>query len=385
MPDEQMAALERLVGLNEELVQVGQESNQLVLVQEALANLMTLNAEIVRRQADAEQQLTVAEQQLETSKTALDAALKQLEDLDLQISILNDLLAWQQDQVEALNNVLEAQQKQVDQLEDLKAIQQAELERIATSTYWDEQIATIQTIALNELYNIEKWLQAIQGGTSWEDQILAIEQATLGQLQAMQRDLQALYLAAATQTNLTSAGLNSQQALLNTLNLIAAYNLKLPIPMTVTNFYDAPQAAQRGGWIHLAHGGRVPIMAEPGERIFTPPVPSWVPALNAAMPRFGGGGFVVPGFGSGDTVPLRVPGGSFVLNRTASQAVGFQSGGRVMSSAGGDEPVTLNTYITVNATLTQPMDMRKLAQEIRRQQDQTVTDTWNRFRSGGGR
>lgn len=41
------------------------------------------------------------------------------------------------------------------------------------------------------------------------------------------------------------------------------------------------------------------------------------------------GGFIVPGSGSGDSVPARVPHGSFVMNREATAAFGLQSGGHV--------------------------------------------------------
>jgi hypothetical protein len=49
---------------------------------------------------------------------------------------------------------------------------------------------------------------------------------------------------------------------------------------------------QRGGILHMAHGGMVlPTMLEPGERVFYPPMPSWVPEMNQAFPRLGGGGY----------------------------------------------------------------------------------------------
>ena len=92
--------------------------------------------------------------------------------------------------------------------------------------------------------------------------------------------------------------------------------------------------------IHAAQeGGLVPVMLEPGEGVFEAPMTraqeGALMAVNDAFPRQGGGhAWTVPGYGSGDTVYAWVPSGSFVVNRHAAGALGYQGGG----TTGGNGP-----------------------------------------------
>ena len=165
------------------------------------------------------------------------------------------------------------------------------------------------------------------------------------------------------------------------LEKIQAGDLKEDLPVAVRNFYDAPggsgpgdlagasrlAGALRGGIAGLASGlhyatggmvpvdkdarysqtvaqrtsatappfamgGLVPVRLEPGERVYESPLSrqqtSALMAVNTAFPRQGGrSSWTVPGYGSGDQVPAWVPSGSFVLNRRAAGAMGYQAGG----------------------------------------------------------
>lgn len=99
-----------------------------------------------------------------------------------------------------------------------------------------------------------------------------------------------------------------------------------------------------------AQGGMVHAMLEPGERVYGPmnrAQQGALMAVNQAFPRFANGGMVVPGSGSGDTVPAMLSTGSLVLNRRASAVldrVGMQTGGQVHPSTTTVAPV-VNIHI----------------------------------------
>ena len=86
----------------------------------------------------------------------------------------------------------------------------------------------------------------------------------------------------------------------------------------------------------------VPVLLEPGERVFPGPLSTAhagaLLQMNRAYPRFAGGGWTVPGSGSGDRVPAWVPSQSFVLNRHAAGAMRLQGGG----TTGGNGPPPLH-------------------------------------------
>lgn len=148
-----------------------------------------------------------------------------------------------------------------------------------------------------------------------------------------------------------------------------------------------PVAAQLGGFLMayaslnramtgpltLAGGGMVPAMLEPGERVMAPPFSRAqqlaLAGVNAAYPRFQSGGFTVPGRGTGDTVPMWVPAGSFVLNRHAAGAMGYQGGGMVTGGArAGGSSVSIHldlrgSQFSKNVTLE---ELRALLRELER-------------------
>ena len=88
----------------------------------------------------------------------------------------------------------------------------------------------------------------------------------------------------------------------------------------------------------FASGGLVPVALEPRERVVFPPISQAhmgvLVQANQQYPRFAGGGFTVPGSGSGDTFHTWVPSGSFIVNRHAAGAMGYQGGG----TTGGNGP-----------------------------------------------
>jgi hypothetical protein len=77
---------------------------------------------------------------------------------------------------------------------------------------------------------------------------------------------------------------------------------------------------QYGHLVHAQQGRMVGVMAEPGEIAFPGPLrPSTLSALetvNRTFPRF-----QIEGSGDGDTVPLALPPGSFIVNRNAAKAL----------------------------------------------------------------
>jgi DNA repair exonuclease SbcCD ATPase subunit len=369
--DEAINQLRKLVDLNQELKQLGEQTNQLGLVKEALDNLALLQQQLDQSLGGLGEQKSIAQQQLDAANAAVEAANAQLQVLQAQLQgqqdqlqALNDQKEAVQEVIDGLNDEKEAVQEVIDGINDQKAIAQDQLDglnkqlstaqkqlaAIEKSTYWDEQIAEVQTRALASLYELRDWLRAIQAGQTWEQQILGVQHATLGQLQGMQNSLAALYSAAAYSTNLQAAQTNLQAQTNEFLRVISQYNLKLPIPMHVVNFYDAPR--QQGGVVGYAsglyyqQGGLVPVRVEPGESWWigaTPQQDRALAAVNMAFPRFAQGG-VVPGTGTGDVVRMWLPEGSRVVNRNATRALGLQQGGTVEGSAttGRVPPVVVN-------------------------------------------
>jgi tape measure domain-containing protein len=470
--DEAIKDLEKLVSLNQELLNLGEESSQLILIQEALNNLAMLQQELNERLAGKEGELSVAEQQLETAKAALAVGEDQLKALEVvlagQESVmkgLQDQLAFQQDILKGLNDQLEAQEDVMkglqDQLEfqqdilkelqDRLAFEQKVLAEIEKSTYWDTKIAEIQAIALAELYNIEKWLAGVQGPTTWEDQIKKIQEDAVAQLKQIELDLKALFLKTVDSTGAAVMGAEYQRQTAFWSERMSQYNLALPVKVTVGNFNEAPrqhggpvtafrfaqgggvssasgsafphvwlqmlevserqlsvglmilQATQESTWwtkqstsiqarslaqlqdirvvmgrqhggivglasgLHYAQGGMVPTLLEPGERVLTglnPAQRGAALAWNAAFPRFAAGGFTVPGSGTGDSVPMMLPGESVILNTRASKAMGYQGGGSVNGN-GGKTEVHNYHYSFPNLTIRSHQDLEELKRALR--------------------
>jgi tape measure domain-containing protein len=187
---------------------------------------------------------------------------------------------------------------------------------------------------------LEQQLIALGGTTDVQEAIKNIQQQSLDTLRSMEEDLYNLFLS------------NTQvQAALN-----------LPVPVVVVG-----QAAQQGGLIHAQMGRH--IMTEPGEMVFPGPLmPTTFSALNTinrAFPRF-----QVGGYGDGDSVPLTVPSGSFVLNRNATRAMrgtqGLQIGGTVSSRDSTPvRPVVVNINMTGMA-IRSDEDIRTLANRLER-------------------
>lgn len=136
--------------------------------------------------------------------------------------------------------------------------------------------------------------------------------------------------------------------------------LHLPIPVVVVG-----AAQQQGGVVHAQRGRMVSVMAEPGERVFPGPLSSRTLAaaetLNRQFPRFQVGGFV-----DGDSLPLALPSGSFVLTRNASRRLrgGLQTGGP--ASGGGGCQVINHFTSNIKAEIRNDRDIPKLAYEIER-------------------
>jgi tape measure domain-containing protein len=243
------------------------------------------------------------------------------------------------------------------------------------------QLMTVNAILLDQMNPVDQaaalqaelapLTAAIEAGTATQAQIeqavglsqelialgqqtdnLALQQEAIQSLEATQALLeeQLLQLTGTTDPQLALVSIQTQA--LDALKQLNEQMYQLFLSSTaIQQSLGAPATAQTGGLLHLASGGRVPAMLEPGEAVFTPPMTraqsGALLALNAAYPRFAFGG-VVPGSGDGDTVPAFLPAGSVVLNRNATGALrgqGFQSGGRVQdASPFGSGPV----HITVD-------------------------------------
>lgn len=222
------------------------------------------------------------------------------------------------------------QQQQL--LADIAALE-AEM---ATQTGSEQAQTAAELAALNQ--------QLLAMGESTDN--LALTMEAIANLEALQPILEQQMLALGGSTDVQTATMNIQQQSLDTLKSMEEdlYNLFLsnqqvqntlgvgPVPVVIVG----SEAAQMGKLIGYAQGGLVPAMLESGERAFYPPMnmaqQSALMSMNRAFPRFGGGG-IVPGTGSGDTVPALLPSGSFILNRRATSVLGrgYQTGGEVAS------------------------------------------------------
>jgi hypothetical protein len=369
--EERTTRFERLVELNEQLIALGEQTDQLILIREGLDNLAGLQRELAAEEARAVGELTVAEQQLKATEA--------------QLTITEQQMAAIEEQITLLEKQAEGQERSLRQLEEQKAAAEAIARAVAEDTGWTKAIARINEAELGALYELRAWLIAIQGGQTWEEQIAIIQRAALEQLQGMMVYLSALYQHAAADTNLASQSLNAQVSQAQAaqyanalLEHIQAGRLQKPLPIQVTNFYEAPR--QRGGLVglpsglHYALGGMVPTLLEPRERVFAGPLThaqvGALTAVNQAFPRFGSS-WAVPGHGSGDTVPAWVPSGSFVVNRHAASALGYQGGGTVPPQMSRAEGTVHNHFDLRGANFRSTQD----AKEIIR-----IIDEWSRKR-----
>lgn len=114
-------------------------------------------------------------------------------------------------------------------------------------------------------------------------------------------------------------------------------------------------------------------MVEPGELIFPGPLRQdtlkALQTVNETFPRF-----PVGGSGDGDTVPMTVPKGSFVLNRRAAKMVqgeGYQGGG----SVGQGVPqviINLTIPVTIQTTLGNQLDIDQAADQLARKTERIL-------------
>ena len=407
--DDATAALERLVGLNEELIALGKSSSQLSLIQEGMDNLVGLQTSLNDRLGVKQTELSVALDQLGAANAAYVVANAQLVVLHDQLGALTEQHILAQAQLDILNAQLAFEQRQMGALESQLEVQQRVLTAVEESTYWDEQIAMVQTRLLEDLNLLKDWLMTVQGDVTWENQILAVQEATLAQLRGIQDELRQLFAAQPlaqsllhlgdqtnAQTSLMQQQLNAEyhsmlylQSVNNQMGNLASMVRQNEAIIQALNRPLRTVAALQGGVIHLAtggtatsmaslnlamtgplqvhqyaSGGMVPVMAEPGERVFvgaTAAQQGALMAMNQAFPRFASGGFTVPGKGSGDTMPLMLPSGSFILNRHAAGAMGFQGGGIVH---GGNTSVTVNVDLR-GSQVRNEGDYRRLKSEFR--------------------
>jgi hypothetical protein len=190
----------------------------------------------------------------------------------------------------------------------------------------------------------EAQLIAMTGTADATEAVRVIQEQALGQLQQLNANLQALFL--------------SQKAV--------EESLHLPVPVFIQG--SVPNTG-------FQTGGLVQTKLEPGERVYTNPSSSQTSALmamNQAFPRFAYGG-TVPGSGDGDSVPMALPAGSFVLNRNASRAV---TGGRQTLQMGGTVTgggITFNqTFNFPNLQVRNDQDIKKLAYEIERTMSKVI-------------
>ena len=303
--------LQRLVDLNQELLGVGRQNDLMVVEKEALDNLKmlapTVQAQLVASQS-MEQQLVgqliglegIAQAQL-TASRAMEAQLSSLL-WQLGVSLNAQLVQMQTIEQAVLNELVLVQGLLEGMLVEVTSL----------------EAQTVNALT-QQLAYLDAQLIAQYGTNNIQDIIRGIQEHALAELQHINHLLFALF--------------QQQEG-------VAA----LLAPRV------APVAAQSGGFITshasinrtmtgplaLAQGGMVPVRLEPGERVmpgpFTPAQQGALVAVNQAFPRFAGGGFTVPGQGSGDTFPALVPSGAFVLNRRAAGTLGFQAGGSVPPS-----------------------------------------------------
>ena len=255
-----------------------------------------------------------------------DPVLAQIDIAQRQANTLDDIAAYQKAQTEYIQSTQAAELKRIAdeqqrQTEYIQTTQAAQEEAIATRQA--AELAAIEAQRAAQLASIEMdRAQAVR----------ALKYDMVYALTLIQYELQRLF---AVQYKATTG-------------------VELPTPV-----FTPPAFAQ---------GGMVPAMMEPGERVFTPPMShaqqGALMAMNTALPRFASGGFTVPGSGSGDTVPAMLPSGSFILNKRAAGAMGYQGGGSV--SGGEPSPVIHHHHYSFpNLTIRSQNDLEELKRGLR--------------------
>ena len=361
-------ALTELISINQDLLALAKQSDDLGQQKKALDELRVLQK--------------ILQDRLYAATGETDPVLAQIKVALVQEAALKEIAAYQKAQSEYITKTQQAaiealEQRRRDHLDTLEIIRTrvqegfeaaraAKLEEIevirvrvqeafeAHRTAKLEEIEATRTILEERLAaDRDKKLEEV---TDWQEKtVKAIKVDMVYQLQLVQYELQKMF---AMQYK-----------------ALTGMDLAPPTPPTAP-----PPAAQQGGLLAfasmnramtgplaLAMGGRVQAMLEPGERVFTPPMShaqqGALLAMNTAFPRQGGG-FMVPGSGSGDSVPALVPSGSFVLNRRASHTLGYQGGGPVSSHR--SRPVEQRPII-VNVYQQPGQNVRELISEISRQ------------------
>ena len=299
---------------------------------------------------------TLAELQGEIA--TLEAALPTLSGQE-QVDALEQLVTLNEEllQLGGEYNLLDVQREALENLSELEAaIKLAHDTGVAQLTTEQAILTSLET----QITSGEAQLALLQDDQVIQEQIKAIQQAALDQLAQLNAQLQQLFL---SQTAVQEA-------------------LHLPIPVVVQS---AP--AQTGGFMTLASGGVVPAMLEPGESVWMPQNQAQAHALstwNSAFPRLGFGG-LVPGFGSGDTVPAFLPQGSFVMNRRGTSALqgrGYQGGGPVQGGQVVSRHDTAEVHLHGPFYVNGYPDVRRLAKDVKDELDRLYgrqnRNTYNR-------
>jgi DNA repair exonuclease SbcCD ATPase subunit len=386
--DEQIALMQEMVDLNEQLLQLGEDTNQLDVQQEAVDNLAVLSVLMNDMEASLSTQLTEQQQQLAVAQDSLDVLDAQLESIDAQMDVLDAQLDALEALMEPLNQQLNALDVQTQAIQDQTAILldplnaqlaaidallapiNAQLDALDTQT----QVIQDQTAILLDPLNAQ--LKEAQDTTILNQQIKDLQTAALAELQAMQASLQNLFLIGQLDGSTQGSSLTELTGIHTDTSVLAGGAVPVavappppsaapppsaetppppsepaqaapppPPPSSDVPYSDNAEVdawlkelyySQAGGLLHLAQGGMVQTMLEPGEGYVLPPMTmaqqGALLAWNTAFPRFGEGG-IVPGSGSGDTVRALMPEGTVVLNRHAMRAM--ETGGMVPSSSGG--------------------------------------------------
>ena len=358
----QLDAVNQWVETSTKMINDWAESAQTVADQ-----LATVNDILLGEMSPAQQRTT-----LEGRKAELEAVVNATgspEALTELISVNRQLLELAK-QSDDLALVMQSQQ-------ELKAIQKYLQEQLFKATGQTDPVLAQITIAKTQ----EAWLEYI--AIQQDIQAKAITDAQEAQIEAIQEIEKARlkYLETTQETQLKAIA-DAQAAMIRAIKVDMVYQLQLvqyelqkmfamqykvltgidlapPVHPSQMLTYDPatggprpPVLFQRGGiaglasGVHYAQGGLVPTILEPGERVmsgpFTHAQQGALMSMNQAFPRFAAGGWTVPGSGSGDTVPAWVPSGSFVMNRSASRAMGFQHGGPVPGSAPAMPPIVID-------------------------------------------
>lgn len=315
---ESIDAMTELVALNEELLQLGKDSNVLAWQKEALDSLASVEPWIAAWEEGMSSELSALEMQI----AAADAT------------------------VATLDAILEASEAQWAEQDQQFA---AQLEAVQKSTALDEQIRAIQQGALDALHVLNTQIQALFNSQQVVQQSLMPPVAVAVTNQPPPPIVNVVVEPTPVIVEPAPVVVTSPPPA-----EVAAGLAPWLVPLVHELYRQVAAQAQQGGmlrlqvggaaigrqeWARFQQGAMVPAMLEPGERVYTPPMShaqqGALMAMNLAFPRFGGGGWTVPGHGSGDTVPAMLPAGSFVLNRRASGSQGYQEGGEVSSRSGG--------------------------------------------------